>query len=111
MRASSATTMLLRRDRSAACMPVASSQPSTQAGHIRLYPVGMGGWLTDVRSSAIALARRIVGGPGIEWTLDRALARLAQRVRVETIVDVGASTGIWTIHAQRHLEVSRALLI
>ena len=71
----------------------------------------MGGWLTDVRSSAIALARRIVGGPGIEWTLDRALARLAQRVRVETIVDVGASTGIWTIHAQRHLEVSRALLI
>ena len=71
----------------------------------------MGGWLTDVRSSTIALARRIVGGPGIEWTLDRALARLAGRVRVETIVDVGASTGLWTLKAQRHLKASRALLI
>src|SRR5512143_2473046 len=76
------------------------------AGHpARLSPV------SRLRSNAIGLVRRIVGGPGSDWTMDRALARIAKGPPIRTVIDVGASDGIWFRRARRHLPGVRGLLI
>jgi FkbM family methyltransferase len=72
---------------------------------VRLGPI------QRLRSNAIGLARRIVGGPGSDWTMDRALARIAKRVQIRTVIDVGASDGNWFRRVRRHLPGARGLLI
>src|SRR4051794_31912486 len=67
--------------------------------------------LRRVRTWLIAETRHIVGGPGLDWTLDAGLARAAARQQVATIVDVGASNGIWARTARRHFPDARMLLI
>ena len=57
------------------------------------------------------MARRAIGGPGMDWTMERALGRVARGPRIRTIIDVGASSGIWFRKARRHFPGARGLLI
>jgi FkbM family methyltransferase len=43
--------------------------------------------------------------------MDRALARISRRHAIATIIDVGASNGIWFVKARRFFPASNALLI
>jgi FkbM family methyltransferase len=67
--------------------------------------------LAAARSAAVKGVRALVGGPGSDWTMDRALRRIARRHEIATIIDVGASSGIWMAVARRHMPRARALLI
>jgi len=64
-----------------------------------------------IRNAVVRRARLLVGGPGLDWTMERALQRAAHRTRIATVVDVGASNGIWTRLARQHLPDARMLLI
>ena len=67
--------------------------------------------ILQARSALIRFVRGVVGGPGMDWTTDKALGRGSRRHQIATIVDVGASNGIWTMRARRHFPEARALLI
>jgi FkbM family methyltransferase len=43
--------------------------------------------------------------------MDRALRRIAKRHDIATVIDVGASSGLWFAKARRHLPHARGLLI
>jgi FkbM family methyltransferase len=66
---------------------------------------------TRLRRVLVRRLREFVGGPGLDWTMERAMARIARGHRIATIVDVGASDGRWTLAARRLMTGTRALLI